>query len=382
MKVSRYDYPSQFERLDEFIAELSAMVLEGKYVLSSEVAAFEKAFAEYLGCSFSVGVNTGTDALLCSLKVLGVGTGDEVITQANTFNATVAAIRLAGAKPVLVDAEDSTFLIAAKQVPAALSTKTRALLPVHLYGKPTPMRALMEYCDKHGVPLVEDAAQAHGARIDGRRMGTFGILGCFSFHPSKNLAAAGDGGAIATNRADLAAELKKLRALGQAGQNDHVQVGFNTKLDSIQAKVLLWKLSALDEWNASRRRVARWYLDRLSGLPLTFQQWSKGEEHVFHLFVVRTEKRDQLLEHLQSKGVDAVVRYPVPIHLQPAFADCGWQRGQFPVAEALARELLCLPIRPNLTVSEVDYVCDCVRSFFMGTPAGPAHLISETRGGQ
>lgn len=382
MKIPRYDYRSQFERLDDFMAELSNMIVDGRYVLSEEVAQFERVFAEYVGCSFVVGVNTGTDALLCSLKTLDLQPEDEVITQANTFNATVSAICLAGLKPVLVDANEDSFLMNTDQAMAVAGPRTRVLLPVHLYGKPTPMRELLQECARRGVELIEDAAQAHGARIEGRRVGTFGVLGCFSFHPSKNLAAAGDGGAVATNRADLQKRLMALRALGQVGQNNHLHVGYNTKLDSIQAKVLSWKLPFLDRWNEQRRSIARSYREQLSDLPLNFQTWDeeKSEEHVFHLFAIRTEPRDRLLEYLQSKGVDAVVRYPVPIHLQPAFSDCGWRKGQFPVAEALARELLCLPLRPNLTIADVEYVSDCVHSFFKGGEINRDYSISQTQG--
>jgi dTDP-4-amino-4,6-dideoxygalactose transaminase len=379
MKVQRYDYISQFERFQDFMAEISAMILDGHYVLSAEVSEFERAFAAYLECSFVVGVNTGTDALLCSLKSLKLRPEHEVVTQANTFNATVAAICLAGLKPVLVDADQDSFLMDLGQALGAITPKTRVLLPVHLYGKPTPMQKLVSESEKRGICLVEDAAQAHGARLDGRRMGTFGTLGCFSFHPSKNLAAAGDGGAIATNRADLRERLSALRVLGQAGQNNHLHASYNTKLDSIQAKVLGWKLPSLDRWNERRRQIAHQYRERLSDLPLKFQSWPEGEEHVFHLFVIRTERRDQLLNHLQSKGVDAVIRYPVPIHLQPAFSRYGWRRGQFPVAEALALELLCLPIRPNLTIAEVDYVADCVRAFFKGDTIRHISQIDRSR---
>lgn len=380
MKVSRYDYRSQFDGLQDLMAELSSMLVDGHYVLGGEVGEFERAFAEYLGCSFVVGVNTGTDALLCSLKVLDLEPEDEVITQANTFNATVSAICLAGLTPVLVDANEDTFLMNTEQAIALAGSRTRVLLPVHLYGKPTPMRELLQECAKRDLEVIEDAAQAHGARIGNQRLGTFGVLGCFSFHPSKNLAAAGDAGAIATSRVDLQKKLMALRALGQVGQNNHLCVGYNTKIDSIQAKVLSWKLSALDRWNEQRRSVARWYRERLSGLPLKFQIWDEAEEHVFHQFVIRTEQRNRLLEFLQSKGVDAVIRYPVPIHLQPAFTHCGWREGQFPVAEALARELLCLPIRPNLTVMDVDYVSDCVRTFFNGGEIRRDYSISQTRG--
>lgn len=380
MKVARYDYYSQFERFDEFITELSEMIAGGHYVLSGEVTQFENAFARYLGCSHVAGVNTGTDAITCSLTALGLQPGSEVITQANTFNATVSAICLAGMKPVLVDADEETFLMDCAQALAAIGPKTRVIMPVHLYGKPTPMRKLLAECEKRGIDLVEDAAQAHGARVDGRRLGTFGVLGCFSFHPSKNLAAAGDGGAVATNSADLHNRLTVLRALGQRDQNDHVAVGYNSKLDAIQAKVLSWKLPELDRWNEQRRSIARAYRERLSEVPVKFQAWDQKEEHVFHLFAIRTEQRDKLQAHLQANGVDAVVRYPVPIHLQPAFSECGWRLGQFPVAEALARELLCLPMRPNLTTDEIDYVCHCIGQFFDGTPTNREYSLGQTRG--
>lgn len=364
MKVQRYDYVSQFEHFEEFIAELSRMIQDGHYVLSNEVSQFEGEFARYLQCAFVSAVNTGTDALTCALKALDIRPGDEVITQANTFNATVAAICLAGAKPTLVDVNENTFLMDTKEALARVNSKTRVFLPVHLYGKATPMRELLVACEKQALHLVEDAAQAHGACVEGQRVGTCGILGCFSFHPSKNLAAAGDGGAICTNRADLKKRVDAIRALGQVGQNNHLYLGYNTKLDSIQAKVLSWKLPKLDVWNDKRRGVARMYRERLADLPLRFQLWDGENEHVFHLFAVRTDRRDQLVEHLRSNGVDAVVRYPTPIHLQAAFCDYGWKKGQFPVAEALACELLCLPIRPNLTGSEIDYVCAAVASFF------------------
>jgi dTDP-4-amino-4,6-dideoxygalactose transaminase len=370
MKIPRYDYPSQFEKFQGFLAEIASMIREGRYVVSGEVSEFENAFAAYLGCSAVVAVNSGTDALLCSLKSLALRSEHEVVTHANTFNATVTAICLAGLKPVLVDADEDSFLIDVKAALGVVNPNTRVLLPAHLYGKPTPMVELLEATGKSGIYLVEDAAQAHGARLNGKRVGTYGILGCFSFHPSKNLAAAGDGGAIATSESRITEDLRERRSLGQSGQNNHVMIGYNTKLDSIQAKVLSWKLPSLDLWNQQRREVAHQYRERLSELPLKFQSWNEndGEEHVFHLFTVRTDRRNQLIEHLQARGVDVVVRYPVPIHLQPAFAEYGWRSGQFPVAEALAKELLCLPIRPNLTTSEIDYVADCVRSFFKGDP--------------
>ncbi len=365
MKIKRYNFASQFgDELPLVTEEISRMLITGHYILTEEVSHFETEFADYLGAKYARGVNTGTDALTIALLALGIQPGDEVITQANTFNATVTAIMRANAKPALVDAEEESFLIDETQVETAVTARTRVILPVHLYGKPTPLNALIAIAAKHNLHLVEDAAQAHGARIDGRRVGTFGVAGCFSFHPSKNLAAAGDGGAIVTNDDSIDHQIGRYRELGQYGQNNHVLVGLNSKLDSIQAFILSRKLPHLDSWNAQRRIVASWYRERLANLPLRFQ--SPDEEHVYHLFQIRAEKRDQLLELLRAQGIDAIVRYPTPIHLQPAFADCGWRKGQFPVAETLANELLCLPIRPDLSLSEVDFVTDKIRMFYEG----------------
>jgi dTDP-4-amino-4,6-dideoxygalactose transaminase len=365
MKVNRYNYHQQFgERVDTLVGELRDMLLGGRYILSEEVRQFETAYADFLGLRYAQGTNTGTDAIAVTLMALGIGQGDEVITQANTFNATVTAIRMAGAMPVLVDANEKSFLMEFSQIPSAVTSRTRAVIPVHLYGKPTPMLVLVSMAKRLGIHLVEDAAQAHGARIDGRRIGTFGVASCFSFHPSKNLAAAGDAGAVVTDDEGLAKRIDMVRSLGQRSQNDHIVRGVNSKLDALQARILSWKLPHLDEWNRQRRIVAGWYQERLSDLPVSFQLADPNEEHVYHLFQIRTEHRDGLLKHLLKAGVDAVIRYPTPIHLQEAFSDCGWRMGQFPVAERLADELLCLPIRPDLSLSDVEYVTDRVRSFY------------------
>lgn len=363
--MQRYNYPKQFDSgLPELLREFERILLTGDYILSSVVADFERAFGEYLDIPYVCGVNSGTDALILALMALGVGPGDEVVTQANTFYATAAAIRFVGAQLVLVDADEKTFLIDSAQLAAAVTPRTRVLMPVHLYGKPTPMEPILALAKRHGLAVVEDAAQAHGARLGAQLVGGIGDCGCFSFHPSKNLAAAGDAGAVVTRDARLAEELRRRRALGQAGQNNHVTLGLNSKLDALQACVLAYKLPRLDEWNAGRRRIAGWYRELLAESPVSFQEWEPGEEHVFHLFQIRTDRRDALLKYLQERGVDAVVRYPQPIHLQPAFADQNWRPGEFPVAERLARELLCLPIRPDMSFSEVEAVAEAVRDFF------------------
>lgn len=365
MKVPRYNYAHQFGGRTEALAQrIGEVLLSGDYVLSRDVAAFERAFGAYLGSPHVLGVNSGADALLLALMALQIGPGDEVVTQANTFHATVSAIRLAGARPVLVDAVEDTFQMDVRQLESQITARTRAIMPVHLYGYPAEMRQIQAIAEARGLEVVEDAAQAHGARLDGRCVGTFGRVGCFSFHPSKNLAAAGDGGAVVTRDADLAVRLTQLRALGQAAQNDHRCVGLNSKLDAIQAIVLAAKLPSLDRWNEQRRLAAAWYRERLGRFPVYFQSGEQLGECVFHLFQMGTDRRDALLAFLRERGVDAVVRYPTPIHLQPAFADQGWKPGQFPVAERLAKELLCLPIRPDMGVDEVDYVADCVGTFF------------------
>lgn len=371
MKVARYNYAHQLgSEIEPLIADLRAMLVGGRYELTAEVKQFEAQLAQFLGARHVRGVNTGTDALVVALRALRIGPGDEVITQANTFHATVGAIELVGATPVLVDVDPETFLIDRRQLRQAIGPRTRVLMPVHLYGKPTPMAEIMALAESRGLFVVEDAAQAIGARIEGQSVSTFGHFGCFSFHPSKNLSAAGDGGAVVARNAELDEALRRQRELGQVGQNNHVVVGFNTKLDALQARILSWKLPRLEQWNEHRRQVAQWYRERLAGLPVSFQARTEGETHVYHLFQVRTRQRDALLAHLREREIDAVVRYPTPIHLQPAFAGRGWRTGQFPVAETLANELLCLPIRPDIGEDEVDYVAGCVHEFFTEARAG------------
>ncbi len=362
--VKRYNYAAQFDgTIDDLLAKFRNILLRGDYVPSPESRAFEDAFAKFVGVAHARTVGCGTDALIASLRALGIGDGDEVITQANTFYATVAAIVTTGATPVLVDADEETFLLDGDAVAAAITPRTRAIVPVHLYGKPTPMEPLLALAQRHGIAIVEDAAQAHGAQIAGRAVGSFGAAGCFSFHPSKNLAAASNGGCVVTNDEDVARFVDAYRTHGQLVQHEHIVLGLNTKLDAFQSLILSAKLPKLREWNARRREVARRYRASLGDLPVSFQREDPGETHVYHLFQMRTPERDELLHRLNADGVEATVRYPYPIHLQPPFARFGWREGTFPVAEALGRELLALPIRPDMTDAEVDYVVERVRTF-------------------
>lgn len=365
MNVGRYDYAEQFgDDLEEVVSAVRKILLRGDYDRSPEGRAFEQTFATYLGARFARAVGCGTDALLLSLRALGIGPGDEVITQANTFYATAAAIVLTGATLVLVDVDDETFNMDAASLEAAITPRTRAIVPVHLYGKPAPMHAILDVAKRHGLLVVEDAAQAHGATLGGRRVGTFGDTGCFSFHPSKNLAAAGDGGCVVTESETVATAIEAHRTHGQLIQHEHVCLGINSKLDAIQATVLLSKLPKLDAWNAQRRATAQRYRESLKDVGVGFQREDPGEEHVYHLFQIRTAHRDELMEHLQSRGVDAVVRYPTPIHLQPPFAHYGWRTGDFPCSERLGRELLCLPMRPGMSEAQEQYVVESVRAFY------------------
>lgn len=365
MRVERYNYAAQFsaEVVDELTARFREILLRGNYVPSYEGSAFEATFARFVGTKFGRAVGCGTDALILTLRALGIGPGDEVVTQANTFYATVAAIVLVGATPVLVDADEETFLIDQRRLLAALTPRTRAIIVVHLYGKPTPMLKLLEEAHSRQIAIVEDAAQAHGATIQGQQVGSFGVAGCFSFHPSKNLAAAGDGGCVVTDSEELANLIEAHRTHGQRVQHEHIVMGINSKLDAIQASILSAKLPMLLGWNERRRAIATFYREALRDLDVGFQREDPDELHAYHLFVIRTRERDRLLEHLRGHGVDAVVRYPYPIHEQPPFARFGWKRGQFPVAEALARELLCLPLRPDMEEAEKHYVVETVRSF-------------------
>ncbi|WP_372424344.1 DegT/DnrJ/EryC1/StrS family aminotransferase [Salinarimonas chemoclinalis] len=363
MNVQRYDYAAQFAGIGPAVrVALEAALLGGNYILGPEVATFEGAFADFCGVRHCVGVNSGTDALILALRACGIGPGDRVAVQANTFFATVAAISLVGATPVLVDACPQTYLIDLERL--AASGPVDAILPVHLYGLATDMDRLNAIARSHEAIVIEDCAQAHGARHGARPVGGFGRVGCFSFHPSKNLAAAGDAGGCVTDDPAIDERLRLLRHLGQSEQNTHNVVASNSRLDVLQSIVLRAKLPALEAWNRRRAAIAEIYRRELSDLPIGFQSPGSTGAHVYHLFQLETSERDALVDSLTARGVDATVRYPTPIHLQPAFADLGHAPGDFPVAERLARTLLCLPIRPDMSDVEVDCVIDAVRRHF------------------
>ncbi len=366
-KVPSKDYALQYrELLPELLPELERVFLEENPILGKPVESFERAFAAYTGTAEAVGLNSGTDALHLALRVLGIGPGDEVITAANTFIAPISAIIMAGARPVLVDPDPDTMNLTADGAKAAFAQRTAAVLPVHFYGALAPMDAINAACDRAALKVIEDAAQAHGAADSaGRRAGAFGAMGCFSFHPSKNLGAFGDGGLITTSDREAAERLRVLRNLGKVTKYEIGFVSPNTKLDTIQAAILLLKLKRLDAWNDQRRTFAGLYREALEGVgDLRLPHDPGGRAHVYHLFVIRTERRDELRGHLKAQGVNAGLHYPIPPHLQKLDHDLGYREGEFPVTEALSRTVLSLPIAPELTEDQVTYVCEQIRKFF------------------
>jgi len=363
-RIGRYDYSSHFLDVDDgLMPEIRSLLLEGGYILGSPVSEFESGLAAYVGARHAVGVNSGTDALILALAALGIQRGDEVITVANTFHATPLAIERVGARPVLVDCRSDDYLIDLEQVEAAMTTRTKAVIVVHLFGRSVDMPAVCELAASRSVAVIEDAAQAIGATSRGSRVGALSSAGCFSFAPSKNLAAAGDAGAITLNDQAVAEKLRLLRHFGQAEQDEHQLTGYNSRLDTIQALVLLHKLPQLDGWTRRRVAVAKAYEEQLTDLPVAFQDPGQEGEHVYHLFQVSTSERDGLLARLRAHGVDAVVRYRHPIHLQQAFAHFGYRPGAFPVAERLAATTLCLPLHHAMSESTVEEICDVVRTY-------------------
>lgn len=331
----------------------------GGYVLGAPVAAFEATFADYCGANEAVAVSSGTAALHLALLAAGIGPGDEVITVPATFVATVAAIVYAGATPVFVDIDPAGWTMSPAALEAAITPRTRAVMPVHLHGRLADMAAITAIARRHGLVVIEDAAQAHGAERNSRRAGTFGDIGCFSFYPGKNLGACGEGGAVVTSDPELAEAVRMLRDWGQQGRYNHVRHGFNYRMDAIQGAALGVKLPHLDAWNAARRRIASLYQAGLApgiGRPLG----PIGDDHAAHVYAIRVGDRDAVRDALADEGVASGIHYPVPVHLQPAYASLGGRAGDFPVAEALARETLSLPLYPELGDRDVAQVIEAV----------------------
>ncbi len=357
MSIAFCDLSIPKESEESIYKKIRKLVSKNSFILDQNVENFETQFAKYCESDFSTGVASGCDALLWAMEGLGIGRGDEVITVANTFIGTVLPIIRAGATPVLVDCDSNTQQIDPQAVKAAITTKTVAIVAVHLYGRLAPMDDLMEIAQSHGLLLLEDAAQAHGARFKGRRAGSIGTAAGFSFYPAKNLGAWGDGGAITTSDPELANKVDKIRNYGQLKKYYHSDLGWNSRLDYIQAIVLSEKLKMLDEWNGRRRTVANWFYELLKDKGVTTYHESIENEAVHHLFVVTLKNREQMIEKLSNAGIPTGIHYPVPIHKHECFADYSFTQGKcFPVAEQQAEELLSLPMHPNLTHSEVELV--------------------------
>ncbi|GAB4563753.1 MAG: DegT/DnrJ/EryC1/StrS family aminotransferase [Anaerolineae bacterium] len=357
------DLKAQYQLIrDEIDAAIQRVIDNTAFIMGPEVKAFEEEFAAYCEASYAVGVSSGTAALFLALKACGIGPGDEVITTPMTFIATAEAVSQAGARPVFVDIDPRTYNIDPDQVQAAISPRTRAILPVHLYGQPAEMDPLLAIARRHGLWVIEDAAQAHGARYKGRRVGTLGDIACFSFYPGKNLGAYGDAGAVVTNNPELAARVRALRDHGRRSKYVHDELGWGERLDALQAAILRVKLRYLDQWNEARRQRAQTYSELLADLNVVLPFVPSHIEPVFHCYVIRTPRRDEVLQALREQGIGAGIHYPIALHQQPAYRSLGYGEGAFPVAEQCSREVLSLPMYPELTQEQQQLVVDALRN--------------------
>lgn len=363
--VPYLDLPAQLRAIRPDLDRAIARTIDNcSFCLGPDTAQFEQDFARYIGAEFALGFNSGTSALHIAMLLLNVGPGDEVITTPYTFVATSWAISYAGAKPVYVDIENGTMNLDPKLVERAITPRTKAILPVHLYGHPFDLDPILAIARKHGLPVVEDAAQAHGAKYQGKMVGTFGDLSCFSFYPGKNLGACGEGGALLTNNPAFEKRARALREHGSTVRYYHDEVGYNYRMEGIQGAVLGVKLKHLPRWTAERTRVAHRYHELLKDTPLQLPLEAAYAESAWHLYVVRHPRRDDLKKHLEKNGVGCALHYPLPLHLQKCYASLGHRAGDFPVSEKAARECLSLPIYPELTEAQIQRVSAVVHDFF------------------
>jgi dTDP-4-amino-4,6-dideoxygalactose transaminase len=372
------DLTRQYRRIEEEILSSQRRVLEkGRFILGEEVSAFEEEFARYCGVRYGVGVGSGTEALFLALKAAGIGEGDEVITVSHSFIASSIAISMTGAKPIFVDIDPDAYTMDPNALEHALKKRkgkggrqrsVKAILPVHLYGHPAEMEAILDIADRHNLMVIEDACQAHGAEYQGKKAGSFGLFGCFSFYPTKNLGAYGDGGMVVTDHRKLYEMLHLLRCYGEKKKYEHILKGGNSRLDELQAAILRVKLKYLEQWNEERRRRALSYKRALESTEVSCPSEKEQARHVYHLFVIRAKKRSALQAFLKGKGIETLVHYPTPIHLQKAYRELGYQRGDLPVTERQVQEILSLPFFPELTGEEMREVTDKIRSFVEGQP--------------
>ena len=344
----------------EVDAAIARVVENTSFILGPQVRAFEAAFAEYAGARACIGVNSGTAALQLALMAAGIGAGDEVIVPSFTFFATAEAVSVLGATPIFVDVDPASYTVTAATIERAITPRTRAVIPVHLYGQAADLDPILELAKTHHLHVIEDAAQAHGAEYNGKRVGALGSAGCFSFYPSKNLGAYGEAGAIVTNDEELATRLRLLRDHGSTSKYAHAIVGYNFRMEEIQAAVLNVKLPHLDDWNDARRARAARYSSSLANSGIRVPREMDYARHVYHVYAVQSENRDDLQNRLTAAGVQTGVHYPIPIHLQPAYASLGYKRGDLPVTEALAERVLSLPMFPELTDEQIDRVTEAI----------------------
>ncbi len=364
MNVPFVDLRAQHRAIrDELNQAIQGVMERADFALGQDVARLEEEFATLCGARYAVGVDSGLSALKLSLLAYGVGPGDEVIIPAHTFIATAAAVTFAGAELVLVDVDPTTYNIDLAQIEAAITPRTRAIIPVHLYGLPAEMDAILQLAEKHGLVVIEDACQAHGARYHGRRVGSLGHAAAFSFYPTKNLGGCGDGGMLVTDDPQVAEQVRVMRNCGQKIKHRHELPPYNHRLDTLQAAILRVKLRYLEGWNLARRRNAALYSELLAGSGVATPVESPDCTHVYHVYAVRTALRDALQAQLHEQGIGAAIHYPVPIHLQPFYANDGFRKGQFPATEQVCDEILSLPMFPELTVEQVRYVTGKVIEF-------------------
>ncbi len=363
MKVPFFDAIRQYHEIEQEINSAVLKVLaSGKFVLGEEGINFEKKLAQFIGVKYGVAVNSGTDALKIALRALGVGAGDEIITVSNTAVPTVSAIRELRAIPVFVDINEY-FLIDANKIEEKITSKTKVIVAVHLYGQPADIKKIMDIAEKHKIKVVEDCAQAIGAEINGQRVGSFGDASCFSFYPTKNLGAYGDGGLILTNDENLEHQMKMLRFYGMEKTYYAYFEGFNSRMDEVQATILSVKLKHLEKWNNRRREIADFYLKNIKNEKIILPALSENVKHVFHLFVVRTKERDTLKQHFEKNEIGVAIHYPFPIHLQKAYGFLNYKAGDFPNSEKAASEILSLPMFPELTNEELNQVVEIANAF-------------------
>jgi dTDP-4-amino-4,6-dideoxygalactose transaminase len=362
IQVPFVDLKAQYAGIKPEIDAAIQRVIDGAgFILGEEVSQFEKALAATAGAKDAVGVSSGTGALLLALLAVGVKPGDEVITSAHTFIATAEAVSRIGACPVFVDIDPRTYNIDPNRVESAITERTKVILPVHLYGQPAELKPLRDIATRHGLRLIEDAAQAVAAEYEGKRCGGIGDLACFSFYPSKNLGAYGDAGAVTGNDESLLAKVRKLRDHGRISKYEHDELGFGQRIDALQAAILAAKLPHLEAWTEARRSHARLYNELLSGADVQTPFESENVRHVYHLYVIRTPRRDQLLQHLKEKGIDAGIHYPIPVHRQPVYLKLGYGDVSLPITEQAAGEILSLPMYPELRPEQIEFVAQAVK---------------------